>query len=309
MVLLLSGTSQLTAQQESQYTQFMYNKLFFNPAYAGVRDVPTITAIYRRQWIGFDGAPASQLLNFNSPFLGKRVGLGISLSNHKIGIQQSRYINLAYSYNLQINETQAIRFGIQGSFRHLSMDFSDPDIIVRHSIDQSIVDGVKTGNAYGNFGFGLYYEYKNLHVGLSVPYFFRNEITLNNDVTLPLIAKLSRHYYLMTGLNVKTEGAFLIQPALLVKYVKNAPLDADFNIRVTYDHLFTFGLTYRTGGDGGGDSIDLLTLYQFNQLAVGLSYDFNLSTISKQSSGSFELVLRYDLAKSDAFLTNPRFFN
>ena len=123
-LLLTALTISVQAQQEHHYTQFMYNKLLINPAYAGVRGTPSITGIFRSQWIGFEGAPQSALISFNSPFLSKRVGVGGVISHNRIGFQRDFQANLAYSYNLINSDDYSVRIGIMGSLRSLGVDYT-----------------------------------------------------------------------------------------------------------------------------------------------------------------------------------------
>ena len=111
LAIIAAGTS-VNAQQEPQFTQFMYNKLPINPAYAGSRGVPSISAIYRSQWMGFDGAPQSALVSFSGPFLSKRVGVGVTLRHHKIGLQRDFAGSLAYSYDVVSAEDVSVRVGL-----------------------------------------------------------------------------------------------------------------------------------------------------------------------------------------------------
>ncbi len=298
----------LMAQQENQFTQFMYNKLYLNPAYAGVRGTPSLTLLYRKQWMGFEGAPESNLLSFSTPLVGDKVGLGIIASTHQEGISKNWFVSMAYAYNLKINKDNKIRFGIQGTMRHLSLNFDNPKLVIQQGGDPSIMQGLNTGDFYGNFGVGVYYEHKTFHFGFGVPNLFSNEISFNEDPNVQLVAKEIQHYYIMTGMTLKVNNRLNFKPALLAKYVKNAPFDMDINASLVYDERVTFGLSYRLGGDGSGESIDLLAMYQLRQFALGIAYDFGLSELGNESNGSFEIIGRYDFGKSSRDLTNPRFF-
>lgn len=153
---LMVFSQSLMSQQESQYTQFMNNKLYFNPAFAGDEGTTSITALYRRQWIGFDGAPESKLLSASLPLKGKRVGLGVLASVHELGVTKNWYISLAYSYNLKLNEHSNLRLGIHGTMRRLLLDFSKQNLVIQDRTDQSILAGSNSADSYGNVGAGAY---------------------------------------------------------------------------------------------------------------------------------------------------------
>ncbi len=307
--LLVAACVSLNAQQEAQYTQFMYNKLYLNPAYAGARGVPSVTAIYRNQWLGFDGAPQSILAGFNGPFLSPRVGVGVTVSNLKIGLQRDFFASLAYSYDMVAQEDVSIRIGLSGSLRSLGFAYNEANAF--QSGDLSI-DKQKVSDFYGNVGAGVYGTFVNrYYFGISVPRLYANAIGLSN-VNATVLAKESRHFYGMAGAIVPLSDDISLMPSVLLKYVKNAPFDADINLNLDIRQKFTVGVSYRMGGDGIGDSVDLLALWQATpQLGVGAAYDFSLSNLKDYNSGSVEVMLQYDLKKANSGRkkkSNARFF-
>jgi len=301
--------TQVNAQQEHQYTQWMYNKLVINPAYAGSKEAPSLTALYRNQWMGFDGSPQSRLISFHMPFSNQRVGLGGAISNYTIGITSSWYASLAYSYAVPLNRTTALRFGIHGLIRNFRVDFSDPTVIVRDQDDPSFANGAAESKFLGNFGLGAYIQTEQFYFGASVPRFYPNEIGFNEFTNLQVAEELP-HVYIMMGTVFKAGSNILIKPNLLVKYVRNAPFDMDLNVNTTFNSVFTLGATYRLGGDEGGpgESIDVLAMYQFNSLGFGLSYDIGLSNLAEHHNGSIEAVITYDFLKERNDMANPRYF-
>jgi type IX secretion system PorP/SprF family membrane protein len=300
----------MLAQQEHQYTQFMYNKLLINPAYAGARGVPSVTAIYRNQWIGFDGAPQSFLASFNSPFLSPRVGVGVTLSHNKIGLQRDFFGNIAYSYDLIAKEDVSLRMGVMGSLRSLGIDFSKSQAYQPN--DPSVLNQ-RANDIYGNVGAGLYGTFmQKVYVGFSIPRIYSNVIGVNPGANLPT-AKEYRHMYGMAGAILPLSKDINLMPAVLVKYVQNAPVSTDINVNLDIRQKVTAGISYRLGGDGPGESVDLLVLWQIHeQFGVGAAYDFTLSNIKDYSAGSIEVMAQYDLRNKNASkkkkMTNPRFF-
>jgi type IX secretion system PorP/SprF family membrane protein len=307
--LLFLGVFQMNAQQEQHYTQFMHNKLMINPAYAGARGVPFITGIYRNQWLGFEGAPKSGLVSFNTPFLTKRVGAGITLSHRSIGLERNTSLALSYSYNLIQKDGLSLRGGLMGSARYLGIDFNRAKATIDN--DLSILTNDVSNSFYGNFGVGLYGSVEDkFYMGVSVPSLISNNVSLKNPSPSVISnAKEFRHAYLMAGASLPLSEDVYLLPAILVKYVKNAPLDADINLNLDVKKKVTAGLSYRMGGDGRGDSIDLLFFMQASpMLGLGIAYDFTLSQIKDYSSGSFELLTQIDLKQKKNNMSNPRFF-
>jgi type IX secretion system PorP/SprF family membrane protein len=311
IIVFLIFSQKLAAQQEAHYTHFMYNKMLINPAYAGARPTPHLTAIHRTQWAGFEGAPSSQLMSFSSKFILDRVGVGATISHVKIGHQQDIYGNLAYSYDLIAKDGISIRAGLQGSIRSFSLNFGNPnDLILSAPNDETIKNG-NIKKVIGNFGAGIYGSYKDvIYAGFSVPTLIGNSLNSKNfDPTAIKLAKLDKHFYGMIGASLPVADQVKIVPQVLIKYVKNAPIDADLNATLEYDRKFGVGLSYRLGGDGGGESADLLIFARIkNQFVIGASYDFTLSQIKDYSSGSFEILLQADLKKTKNEMSNPRFF-
>jgi type IX secretion system PorP/SprF family membrane protein len=304
-LLIFVGAMRLNAQQDHQYTQFMYNKLSINPAYAGTRGVPTLTGIFRSQWLGFEGAPQSFLLGVHSPFLSQRVGVGVNMSSHKIGLNRNFTGSLAYSYDLIARKAVSFRVGLSGSVRSQAIAFNEakPGATGDPSFDLN-----KTNEILGNVGAGLYATFsEKVYVGLSVPRLYTNRVGFNPGVAQ--VAEEALHYYAMAGLILPIGEDINLMPAVLAKYVKNAPFDADINLNLDVRQKFTAGISYRMGGDGSGDSVDLLAFWQASpQLGIGAAYDFPLSNLKNYTAGSVEVVLQADLKKRKKGMTNPRFF-
>lgn len=311
IAVLVAACVSLSAQQEAHYTQFMYNKLYINPAYAGARGVPSLTAIYRSQWVGFDGAPQSLLASFNGPFLSKRVGVGVNVSNVKVGLQRDFQGSIAYSYDVVAQEDMSLRIGLSGSLRSLGFAYNEAQAV--QSGDLSIEDQ-RINDFYGNVGAGVYGTImERYYFGVSVPRLYSNAIGLTNGNATTL-AKESPHFYGMAGAIIPLSDDINLMPALLLKYVKNAPFDADINLNLDIKRKVTAGISYRLGGDGTGESVDLLAFWQVApQFGVGAAYDFTLSNLKDYTAGSFEVMLQYDLRQLNGSngkkkLSNPRFF-
>ena len=307
-VLLFSiiGIATVKGQQERQYTQFYVNKMSLNPAYAGEDAIGSITAIYRNQWIGFQGSPQSQLVTLNTPLFSPRVGLGLGISHSKIGLFETWDASMAYSYDLINQKNKSLRIGIQGSIRNFNVDINNPEIIVTDPGDPSLlnVDGAKY---YGNFGMGLYMNINQFYFGISSPRFFSNTIGVNKDASLT--AKEVSHLYLMTGLTLPASDNIDVQANVLGKYVNGAPFNMDVNVSFIFSKAFTLGTGFRTGGDKYGDSVNAVAQYLFNKkIGIGIAYDYTLSEISNASTGSIEGLLRINFTDNKSNLKNPRFF-
>ncbi len=300
------------AQQEAQYTQFMYNKLALNPGYAGSNGLPCISCIHRTQWMGFDGAPSSQVLNFHLPAFSERVGLGISLAHDRIGPTNSSTASLIYAYRLKMKKGN-LAIGTRGTIRSYRINWQNLD--TTHSGDGEI-PSENTVRIMPNFGVGAYYDADNFYVGLSLPNIIKNDLSYSVSNT-ENYGRVRRHFYLMGGFIFNLSKSVKLKPAVLMKFVQNSPFDIDLNATAIFMDRFWVGLSYRLGGDstrGIGESLDLLVQYQVTPLfRVGAAYDYTLSKLQNHSSGSIEIQLDYCFKskkkeKDKKRLTNPRFF-
>ncbi len=310
ILLILFGllTTSGWTQQESQYTLFMYNKQYFNPAYAGVRGLASVQLMYRKQWFGFEGAPESKLLSFNAPLSkDKKTAIGVLVSNTEIGFIRKWNGTMAYSYDIKFNDEASVRIGVQGSMKYYGINFSDSRFYTVEGNDPSVLDNTDAEVYKFNVGVGFYFMYNNFFFGGSSPSILNNSIGFNNSPSTKT-AEEATHFYLMTGLLWPLSSTVKLQPSLLGKYVKNAPFDLEANLSLIYDNRITTGISYRAGGTGAGESVDLLLMYQAKQLGLGLAYDFPIGELSQHTVGSLEALVRFDFGKEALNMANPRFF-
>lgn len=293
-------------QQEHRYTQFMYNKLSYNPAYAGIRGVLTGTAIYRNQWFKMEGAPRAAQVSVHAPVFTQRVGVGAVLSHHQIGLHRDVQLTAAYSYNVINGDEFSMRIGISGNLRVLSIDFSKATPLTQY--DPSL-DNKRFNEALANFGAGVYGTFQEkLYFGFSAPRIVRNSIGINTEPGVRT-AREEPHFYGTTGGIIALGDDFHLMPSALVRYVHNAPIDVDLALSLEFRRIASIGLAYRAGGDGLGESINLLTYWQIDpRIGLGAAYDMTLTNLRSLVGGSFELMMYADLVKRKRGMSNPRFF-
>lgn len=305
------------AQQEQQYTQFMYNKLAYNPAYAGSMGMICATGIVRSQWLGLEGAPTTQVLSFDASLYERRIGMGLNLVRNSIGIADRYDLDAAYAYHLPVGEG-FLGFGIQGTARLLQANFNDSRLIATQAIgtDASIPMSMET-KLLPNFGFGVYYNDDRLYVGLSAPRLIENNIDFSQESAI--VSREVRHLYFMGGYRFKLSESVEFNPQVLIKYADNVPLDVDVNLSAILSDRYVLGGTFRVGGSTGGgpiESVDILFSAQIMEnLIFGVSYDITVSELKSYNSGSIEGVVRYCFkgvelgrrSENEEF-KNPRFF-
>ncbi len=307
---LLMLTLPLWGQQQAQFTQFMHNKLALNPGYVGSDDGNCVTALYRGQWLGLDGAPETQLLSLNSSLLNRRIGLGVLLRRHSIGISKQLSVEASYAYRVRLGRG-SIGVGLQASARHFRMDYSDPRLKADRPIssDGGIAVG-ENSKVVPNFGIGVHYQTPRFYMGVGVPRLIRNSIDFNTITGLA--AREVIHLYFMSGIKLKLNELVTLHPQLLLKYVPQLPMDADIHLSFEIVEQFMAGVSYRLGGgrEDFGESVDVLLAAQLTaELLFGLSYDITISELKDYSKGSAEAVLRYCFGRSvGEDIANPRFF-
>ena len=299
------------AQQEQQYTQFMYNKLGYNPGYAGSHQNACLTGIIRSQWLGLEGAPNTQVLSFDMPIMNQRVGIGANITRNTIGISERITIDGIYSYRIRL-ATGTLGLGVQTSIRYFENDFTDPALVstVPMALDGSIPAGARS-KYVPNFGAGAYFNNERFYIGLSLPRLITNNIDFNEAGIILSEEKI--HGFLMAGYLFDINENVGFKPQILMKYATHTPFDADINASFIFSKKYTAGLTYRLGGSSQsavGESLDLMIGAQIsNNFLFGLSYDITLSEIKDYSNGSIEGVVRYCIGTSEGNdIVNPRFF-
>lgn len=293
--LLLAVSCTVSAQQEPQYTQFVFNKLAFNPGFAGSHVSPTITAIYRNQWIGIKGAPNTQVLSYNQPFLGERLGFGATLTRNSIGITRSVTADIAYCYRIKMRRGH-LGIGIQFSPRNITQSWNDDRLYTPTPAGTDIAIPIENTSKWViNFGAGMYYKSDKWFAGFAIPRIVKNNIDFVENGSV--LSREEWHLNGIGGVNIKAADNLVITPQLLLKYVPHAPFDAELNVGAMLMDKFYGGVGYRVGGDtgGAGESVDILAgIKATTNLFFCLSYDIGLTRLRKFSNGTIEATIRWD---------------
>ena len=298
IILLLLVMMSGFAQQDSQYTHYMYNTININPAYAGNRGVTSIFGLHRSQWVGLEGAPTTNAFSINAPLQNSRVGIGVSFVNDKIGASDQNNISVDASYTIPTSENYDLSFGIKASADLLNVDYTRLD---RYDLNnpkfQNNID-----NAFSpNIGAGVYYHSDKLYVGFSVPNFLRVK-HFDDNTSAAVEDRL--HYYLMGGYVFDVSPTVKLKPSILTKMVSGAPLQVDLSANVLLQDKFTLGLSYRWSAAATAMAGIQIT----NGLLVGYSYDFDTTNLENYNSGSHEIFLRFELFNIQKRIITPRFF-
>jgi type IX secretion system PorP/SprF family membrane protein len=292
--LMVSGLLSY-GQQDSQFTQYMYNTVNINPAYAGSRGVMSIFALHRAQWIGLNGAPVTNALSINTPLSRSNVGLGISIINDKIAAAQENTFSTDLSYTITTSESFKLSFGIKGTANIFNVDASQ-----LHPVDPND-DSLQNYNKFTpNVGAGVYFYSDKAYVGFSVPNFIESERYSDNEVA---ILKEKINYYLMAGYVFELNDVIKFKPAMLTKVVQGAPIQMDISGNIMFMNKFSIGVAYRLNA-----AISALAGFQVtNGMFIGYGYDYETTNLRNFSSGSHEIFLRYEIFNNNQIIT-PRLF-
>lgn len=298
MLLFLQMT--LYAQQDSQYTQYMYNTISINPAYAASRDAFGVFGMYRTQWIGLDGAPTTGLFAVEYP-TNDRVGLGLTFTNDKIGISQESTLSADFAYTIPVSEDYKLSFGIKGTLHLMSVEYSKLNL----SSPTDVVFQDDILNRFSpNVGTGVYLYSHKFYTGISIPNILETKHYNHNDVES--LAREKMHGYFITGYVFDVDADLLLKPALLTKAVSGSPLQVDVSMNALFKERFTLGVAYRWDAAVSG-----LAGFQIDKnWFIGYSYDAETTRMADYNSGTHEIFLRYEyqLFKKPEKILSPRFF-
>ncbi len=284
------------AQQDAQFTQYMYNTINVNPAYAGSRGAMSIFALHRTQWVGLDGAPITNTVSINTPLNGSNLGLGVSLINDKIGPTQNNTFSADLSYTIHTSETVKLSFGIKAT-----ADLFNLDVTKLNPVDATDASLQNYNKFSPNIGAGIYLHSDKAYVGFSIPNFIQTQNYNDNQVA---IYKEKINYYLIAGYVFDMGDSVKFKPALLTKMVQGAPLQVDVSGNFMFYDKFMVGIAYRWSA-----SLSAMVGFQVSDgMYIGYGYDRETTNLKNYNSGSHEIFLRYEIFNNIDKITTPRFF-
>lgn len=309
--LIDSSNNELKAQQDAQYSMYMFNGLAINPAYAGSRERWAITALYRHQWAGFgDGIPRTATANAHGTLLDDRMGLGISFSSDRIGPTDMISVAGSYAYRIPIGSKKErlkghLAVGLSAQFTNYTQRWDE--INTTDQGDQSFASG--TVNIFApNFGAGLYYSNDIFYIGASIP----NILNANLDERVKYesegndVARKYRHYFATAGVMIKLTDNVKMKPSLLYKIVQDAPVSGDYNLSFLFKEALWIGASYRTSFKEPVAVLGMVEYMFAKHLRIGYAYDYTLSDIGAYQSGTHEIMMSYEFGNNDKYLTPRR---
>ena len=295
-IFVLLFSCMANAQQDAQFTQYMYNTITINPAYAGSRGVLSMFGLHRSQWVGIEGAPVTNSFSVHTPIQNSRVGVGCAFLNDRIGPSIENSISVDVSYTIPTSEVYKLSFGVKlrGIFMNLDTEQLNPT-------DQNDPQFQNYSKFYPNVGAGVYLHSNKTYFGFSIPQLLDTKRFNNNEIE---IFSQNITYYFIAGHIYQLNPEIKLKPALLTKIERGTPIQVDASATFMFNDQFVIGGSYRWDA-----SVSAMAGFQVTDgLYLGYAYDLETTHLSKYNSGSHEVFLRFELFDNKNRVTSPRLF-
>ncbi|WP_431157962.1 PorP/SprF family type IX secretion system membrane protein [Winogradskyella poriferorum] len=303
IVVIVLGISASFGQQLPQFTQYMFNTISINPAYAGSRETFSAVGLHRSQWVGLEGGPETQTLSVHSPLRNEQVGIGLSFINDKLGYENFSYIYGDFSYTIRTGVNSELAFGIKGGFTHYSLDeelLNDPSVV-----NDPFFNDVS--NRWSpNVGAGIYWHSQRWYLGLSAPRILNTDYNNGGSGTIDYVALERVSYYFTGGYVFDLSETTKLKPSVLLKATNGAPLSLDISANFLFNETFWIGGGYRINQSAA--AIGGIADFQVSkQLRIGYAYEYPISDLRPYTSGTHEVLLMFEVFKSKR-IKSPRYF-
>ena len=293
LLTMLTSSGLMHAQQLPQFTQYMFNTISVNPAYAGSRETLNVTALHRNQWTGIDGNPRTNTLSIHAPLRNDRIGLGLSYINDQLGFESTNYIYGDFSYTVPASDKINLSFGLKAGFTNYQLQTPDPNDIFFNS----------DFNTWSpNMGAGVYISSNLWYAGISAPRMFTTDL---NEGEFEALERTS--YYAIGGLVLDLAEKLKFKPTVLTKFTNGAPATYDVTANFLFNEKLWLGASYRfNDADGFGALLDFQVT---NGIRIGYAYDQPIGDVRPYTTGTHEVILIYEVGfprKGPA--KSPRYF-
>lgn len=308
LVFILFCNYMAFAQQDPLFTQYMFNKLLVNPAYAGSRENFNIDMLNRTQWVSIDGAPETFTISAHTAMRNKSVGLGLYMFRDKLGPTNNQGLMGTYAYRIYFPKS-SLAFGLQFGLKYFDFDWNamklkDPD---------NLFDPQEVRRVSPDANFGIYYQSNHMYLGISSKQLLGNNYGYVTDKDgTSSFSKLTRHFYMMGGYALPVIDKIIFRPSAMAKYTPNAPLQLDLNASLIFGNAFWVGTSLRMGDSKTfmvGNAITFLTEFKITEyLKLGYSYDLSLNELQPFNYGSHEIRIGFEFPLYESRMRTPRYF-
>lgn len=299
LALVMSILTQVRSQQTPMYSQYMFNMLNINPAYAGMREAGNFNMLVRKQWVNFPGAPTSGSISYDQRLNGKNNGLGAQVYFDRIGIESTTGVQGYYSYSAPMGAA-TLNLGMSLGVLNYASNYTSTNPF--DAGDPSLMNNVQ--GYLPTAGFGAILESEKWYLAFSAPALFKTKLSENGKGVLSAAGK-EGHYFLTAGYILPLTDDTKLKPSVLVKTVSGTKIQYDLNLNLWFGNLMSIGSSYRTE-----DAVLGMMELQLNpQLRLGYAYDYNISKLFNYNKGTHEFMLRYELGRLEGKkIQSPRYF-
>lgn len=288
------------AQQDPHHTQYLFNQLSLNPAYAGSRGTLSSMLFYRNQWTGFAGAPVTQSFTFHVPSPRNRAGFGVNFINDKIGYTSQQWATFSYAYILPVGKTAHLALGLRGGMMNYRINWSE---VTATDLQDPLLSTNARSLVMPTVGTGAFFSSDRFYAGLSVPHILNTPL-MRRAPGYDAVARLYRHAYFTMGYVFGINKAVQWKPSILLKYAPGAPLELDVNLMAYIARRFWIGASWRSN-----DAVALMMDFQIaKHLRLGYAYDYTTTELRNFNSGTHEFLLGVEIYQKKAKMKSPRYF-
>jgi type IX secretion system PorP/SprF family membrane protein len=298
IILITLSCKTAYCQQEAQWSQYMFNNIFVNPASVGTHEFAELGFIYRAQWIKYKGAPQTAIVSYEQPSLNGRSGFGFSIVNDRIGVSNTTDINLMYSLQMKLSKKAKLSFGIKAGVANYI--YNANNLLVWDANDAVYNT---TSTFVPKLGLGLYYFTKKGFIGVSSPVVMAFSTNESFNLNVENGTFLRRHIFAHAGRVFSMGKALKIKPAFLVKYQTKAPIQYEPNVTFFINDIIGIGFSYRSN-----DAAVAMLQIQSNKFRIGYAYDYPISKILPFANSSHEIMLGYSFINEVIKIKHPRYF-
>jgi len=290
------------AQTEPMYSQYMYNMLGVNPAYAGSREVLGLNFFQRNQWSGLRGAPKTTSLNLDQSINDGKIGLGIQMFSDQLGVEDASGVNAFLSSRIKVSDNGILSAGLSVGF--MNYQFNSLDVLNRIRTDDNVFVTVIPSQWNPSVGFGLYYNTDQFYVGVSSPSLLKSRLAKYENFISGIQKTDDFHLFTTMGYVIKINEEVNLKPSTMVKMVSGAPIEFDLNTNVWLKDILGLGISYRTGDA----VIGMAEIQTSPNLRFGYAYDMPFSPLKAYTRGSHEIMIRYEWGSSKSKIKSTRYF-
>ena len=285
-MLLAALPSKICAQQLPLYSQYMFNTLDINPAYAGFKQSMQFTSVFRKQFNGIKDAPQTAMISGDMPIGETRLGIGLKIVDDRISIMQNFGAQVALSYRIE-GDNSNLSFGLQAGALNNKTDFSQLNIT--NAGDPVFAQNLNAMTA--NFGTGIYFNTDKFYAGFSSPNLVRAHLRKTDVALSEYMVKQDMHLYLNAGYLITLNDNFVLKPSFLLRGVKGIPLNYDINANLFFREIMSGGISYRSNSA----LVGLLDFKLVPTLRLGYAYDYNLGRLNNFAKATHEIILRFHI--------------